>query len=302
MIAPVSAPAASIADANNADGTITHAGAGSTAHLRSLIAEQRRGRGPAITIERVDRIDSTNAELLRRTDPLPASGVFVLVAREQTAGRGRRGRPWLADPASSLIVSLAIDRPAADLSRFEGLALAIGVGLADAVQAIRERGRPGAADALSLKWPNDLLLGGAKTAGILIEARTWGDRCRLVVGVGVNLHGSAIGRAAVDQPVAGILDAITSMPDREQVAATIITALVDALDTFEREGLVAFRSRWERRDAFRDQPVAVREGDVVIEGIARGIDDRGALRIDDGGRVRAVTLGDASLRPAKRGN
>lgn len=260
-----------------------------------LVARRVAACGIDLELDVVDSVDSTNAALLRAVEPIAPVSVRGLVAREQTAGRGRRGRAWRADPESSLIVSLAIDRPSSSLAGFEGLALAIGVGLAGAARELRS----GSDDGLALKWPNDLLLDGRKTAGILIEARSWADRCRLVIGVGVNLDGARLRGVSIDQPVAGVLDGIDRVPDHDTVAVVVIAALLDALVEFERAGLAAFTARWQRLDAFAGQAVSVREGDVRVDGIARGIDERGALRIETEGKIRVVMLGDASLRPAE---
>src|SRR4030088_2426858 len=189
---------------------------------------------------------STNGVLLGRANP-PSATSEVFLAEYQTAGRGRRGRAWLASPGGAICLSLswtfrAVPR---DLG---ALSLVIGV---CTLRAMRELGVAGA----GLKWPNDLLLGERKLGGVLIEVRaeSAGPAC-VVIGIGVNIAlGAALlqriaetGIAATDLKSAGLAE-----PSRNSVAAALVSACLRGLLAFEREGLKPFIEEWRAADAVR---------------------------------------------------
>ncbi|MEO8706880.1 MAG: biotin--[acetyl-CoA-carboxylase] ligase, partial [Kofleriaceae bacterium] len=123
---------------------------------------------------------STNDEAARLARAGANHGT-VVIAREQTAGRGRSGRVW-ASPANTGLYFSAVLRPTVDLTSIPPMTLAIGIGLCDAVRAC---GAPAV-----LKWPNDLLVGGKKLAGVLVESQSQGNKLEcVIVGIGVNLDG-----------------------------------------------------------------------------------------------------------------
>ena len=140
---------------------------------------------PGFTVEVLPRIDSTNTELMRRaragqTEPI------LLIAEDQTAGKGRQGRPWSNAPGSSLMCSLALPLAPRDWS---GLSLAVGVAMAQALQPTD----PNAALRIGLKWPNDLwLTDDRKLGGILIETANLPQARRgeryVIIGMGVNIQ------------------------------------------------------------------------------------------------------------------
>src|SRR5262245_2998906 len=132
---------------------------------------------PGLEVRRVARCASTNSELLRESPAAPV----LLVAGEQTAGRGRRGRRWHSAPGAGLTFSLSrrVRRPARELA---ALSLVTGVAVA---RALRGLGVP-----VELKWPNDLVAGGAKLGGILVETRAAGRDTLAVFGIGINCRGA----------------------------------------------------------------------------------------------------------------
>ncbi len=240
-----------------------------------------------LVIEVLESTGSTNADLRQRIGQLKAP--LLLAAEAQTAGRGRAGRRWLAVPGDSLCFSLAwpFHLPSA---RLAGLPLAVGVAVASALRAL---GRP-----VMLKWPNDLLLDGAKLGGILIEsvpgrgqpaAPLWA-----VIGVGLNVHANPARDAGLGHPVAALGGAI----DRNLLLAALADALQEALVRFAVDGLDPFIECWQDWHAHAGQPVTIIEqGRVLHQGIATGIDAGGCLLLDTGGRKVAVAAGDVSLRP-----
>lgn len=239
-------------------------------------------------LENYWRLDSTSSECLRRAATLP-DRAFVF-ADWQQAGRGRRGRQWVSPPATNLQFS-CLKRFAGGYAALVGLSLAVGVAVADAL-ADCDVGEVG------LKWPNDLVHADAKLGGILIElGGEFMGPCHAVVGVGINLHlpaamRRALARECVD--VAGLCGA--AMPTRNALAAALIQRLVAALDRFDSEGFAAFADAWAARDVLAGRRVRVEAAHDVFEGVAAGVDARGALRVRTGGGVRHVESAEVSVR------
>jgi BirA family biotin operon repressor/biotin-[acetyl-CoA-carboxylase] ligase len=220
----------------------------------------------------VEITDSTNERLLQKTQHENIHG-RALFAEYQTAGRGRRGDAWLAPPGGSLCLSLGwrFDAPPATMG---ALGLAIGVALAEAMAAL------GCQD-VGLKWPNDLLHGNAKLAGILIEMRAeHGGPSTVVVGVGLNLRLPPALHARIDQAATDMASLLPALPPRNTVAAVLLSHLTEALDTFARAGFAPFVNRWARHDLLRDCAVTLELPGRRVEGIARGVDAQGLLLID----------------------
>ena len=250
--------------------------------------------------ERVAETGSTNDDLLARVRAAAAAGAtrFVpclLIADQQHAGRGRHGRRWHASPDASLTFSIAWTSPRSDLS---GLSLAVGCALADAIDVHAGPLRIG------LKWPNDLWLvdradsapsrgGGRKLAGILVETSPLGAGRVAVIGVGVNIASHAVEDAA--SGVAS-LDEIDGTATAASTLARIVPTLEAALARFDVEGFAPFADRFAARDVLRGRGVVAANGEVA--GVAAGIGADGALLVDNGGRIVAVTSGEWRLRIA----
>lgn len=238
-----------------------------------------------VEIRVVERTGSTNADLLAETGRLQAP--TLLVAHEQTAGRGRAGRSWLSSPGKSLTFSLAW-KFGTPVHALVGLPLVVGIAIAEALEVFAVR--------VALKWPNDVLHHGRKLAGILIETAAHGrDASWAVVGIGINLALDDEVLAQIGQPVANLpeLEAV----DRDRLLAMLLNRLADAMHQFEQHGLNVFIERWNALHAHAGRRVVILDhGQVVHEGIAFGIDWIGRLLIDTAdGRV-AVMAGDVSLR------
>lgn len=243
--------------------------------------------------ELLAEVDSTNRWLLDAPlEGSPAPPRAVLAGR-QLAGRGRRGRSWLAEPGRSIALSVAFER-AGHLPPASGLSLAVGCALA---RALAEH-----CDGLSLKWPNDLLRHGRKCGGVLIESRAGrasGERpiLRVVVGVGLNLFAPDDPHTLIAQPAAGLFERELSLPI-EALIAKVTQAVAAAWFEHERAGLEPFLDIWRRFDAWQGQQVELRDGDQVLEwGEALGIDQQGALRLLTPAGERRILAGDLSLRP-----
>ena len=264
----------------------------SAGKIREHLGHDTRGHIPRL--EAVWSIASTNTALLER--PGPENGTSeVLLAEYQTAGRGRRGRSWLAPPGGAICLSLSwmFAEVPQDLG---ALGLVIGV---CALRALRELNVQQAA----LKWPNDLLIGERKLGGVLIDLRAEsGGPAYVVIGIGLNVAlGEEVLRkiAAAGLPAADLASAGLPASSRNRVAADLIRACVRGLIEFERLGLAPFLEEWRRADALRGRVVDVRavEG-ALSRGFARGIDVHGALMVETPQGVRRFISGDVTLRPA----
>jgi BirA family biotin operon repressor/biotin-[acetyl-CoA-carboxylase] ligase len=251
----------------------------------------REVRKRTARIDAVWSIDSTNSTLLARANP--ANGTSeVLLAEYQTAGRGRRGRAWLAPPGGAICLSMSwtFAEVPQDLG---ALGLAIGV---CALRALRAHG----VDAVTLKWPNDLLIGERKLGGILIDLRaeSSGPAC-VVIGIGVNL---ALGAALLAQIAASgtaatdLASAVQPVPGRNALAAALVRSCIGGLLEFEQHGLKPFIEDWRAADALRGRAVNVNAAEGVARGVARGIDLRGALMVETPQGLLRFISGDVTVR------
>jgi BirA family biotin operon repressor/biotin-[acetyl-CoA-carboxylase] ligase len=243
--------------------------------------------------------DSTNAVLLSRAEAGAPSGT-VVIAEEQTAGRGRRGRSWFASPGDSLTFSL--------LWRFvpgtapAGLSLAVGVAVARALATVGAGSPcvPGTSlreQVTALKWPNDILRNGRKLGGILVELVP-GAPHAAVIGIGINLRLPA-GMPNELRAASAALSANGDAPDASDLYAALLAELLSTLETFAVTGFAAIRPEWMARHAFQDAHVILStDFGPPREGICRGVDTDGALLLEVDGRTERILSGEVSLRPA----
>ena len=243
-------------------------------------------------------LDSTSSELLRRGPP--ETGAWVLLAERQTGGRGRRGRAWASPLAAHVSFSVA-RRFGGGLARLGGLSLVAGVAVADALRTL-------GLGAVGLKWPNDLVVpdgeGLRKLGGILVEGGgEHAGPAHAVIGIGVNVRLPAAAGASIDQPwtdLASCLprtaDAVAPV-DRNAIAAALLSALLPALDAFDRGGLPPFLPRFASFDVLAGREVLVRDGNRQHGGVARGVAPDGGLRIAlAGGGEQVFHGGETSVR------
>ncbi|MCC6302470.1 MAG: bifunctional biotin--[acetyl-CoA-carboxylase] ligase/biotin operon repressor BirA [Gammaproteobacteria bacterium] len=257
----------------------------SEADIRAGFGDTARVRLAGLELHQ--QIDSTNSELRRRAAALPSG--FACLAEAQTAGRGRSNRVWLSPYARNLYLSL-LWRFDTGPDALSGLSLAVGVAV---VRALR---RTGVADA-GLKWPNDILWRDAKLAGTLIEmnGESCGD-CSVVIGVGINVCMPRLLGAAIDQAWTDLASVTGTHPSRNRLAAVLLDELAEMLAGFEKTGLAPLLEEWRRHDIMLGREVTVTTAGGGESGIARGIDDRGALLVEADGVVRPYLSGDVSLR------
>ncbi len=235
-------------------------------------------------------IGSTNDEALGWATG-GAADLSLVIADEQTAGRGRAGRKWFTPPESALAFSLILrptetERP--HLTRTVGLAA---LALSDSL-------RTRSLDA-QIKWPNDILIEGRKAAGILVES-VWNgeDADCTVIGMGLNVSEKSIPpQEELNFPAVSLEEILSGLPDREQLLHDILAAFIDWRP---RLGSAEFLAAWESRLAFRGRQIQVRTGDdSTINGELLDLESDGSLRVrEKSGNVTAVRFGDVRLRLA----
>jgi BirA family transcriptional regulator, biotin operon repressor / biotin---[acetyl-CoA-carboxylase] ligase len=243
------------------------------------------------TLDLMFDVDSTNSRLLGNAPP-PLGQADACLSELQHAGRGRRGRRWIAPFGAGVALSVAwtFSDGAGALA---ALSLGVGVAVARALERAGARG-------VTLKWPNDIWLRDRKLGGVLIELRAEASGpAHVVIGVGVNVDLPAAARREIEAGgvrVAAVADACAAVPSRNLVAGAILDELLSMLGQFEREGFAAFRDAWTALDALSGRPARVLLGHTVISGTSRGVDQEGALLLDTGDRVQRFVSGEASLR------
>jgi BirA family biotin operon repressor/biotin-[acetyl-CoA-carboxylase] ligase len=260
------------------------------ARVRERLA--RAVRDKLVRLDVVWSTTSTNTQLMGRPNPPPGSFAAFL-AEHQTAGRGRRGRAWLAPPGGAVCLSLSWTFP--EVPRDVGaLSLAIGVCVLRALDA------HGVAD-VRLKWPNDVLVGDRKLGGILIELRaeSAGPACAVIgIGLNVSLGAEVMEKIAVTGLEAADLASVARKPvSRNALAADLIELAVRGLIEFEQEGLRPFVEEWRHADALRGRSVNVHAGETNARGVARGIDLTGALLVETPHGLKKYFSGEVTVRP-----
>jgi BirA family biotin operon repressor/biotin-[acetyl-CoA-carboxylase] ligase len=257
--------------------------------IRDALPQWAAGRLRDLEIH--EELASTSDHLLAAAG-LPAGQFDACMAEFQNAGRGRRGRRWLAPFASGLCLSVSWnfrDAPTA----LSALSLAAGVAILRALRRLNIHG-------LALKWPNDIVHGRCKLGGILIDMRgEAAGPAYVVVGVGINVRMPQALRAQLQVDgieAAGLSELIDSPISRNVLAASLVNEVALALEEFGERGLAAFMDEWRSADDLIDQPIRVLQGAETVEGLARGIDTDGALLVDVCGIERRVLSGEVTVR------
>jgi BirA family biotin operon repressor/biotin-[acetyl-CoA-carboxylase] ligase len=230
---------------------------------------------PGVEVRVVERCTSTNDLLLKRVSENPV----LVAAEEQTAGRGRRGRRWHSAPGAGITFSLGrrMRRPAREAA---ALSLVAGVATTRALRAL-------GAHKAALKWPNDLMVDGAKLGGILVEIH---NSNHAVIGIGLNCRRTPALEAKVRRRLAFLSELVSA--SRNEVIRRIGLALIEALEDFDRHGLDALRAEWEAMDAHAGQKLRVRLADGrTLSGIAAGLGADGSLQLHTRQGMRTVTSG-----------
>jgi len=233
-------------------------------------------------------LDSTNNFLMQQ-DLVQYGRGQVLLAEMQTAGRGRRGKTWVSPFAQNIYLSLlwGFDNISLNLS---GASLAMGVAVVKALTNIGVEG-------LSLKWPNDIYWQGRKLGGILLELKgEAGGPCAIVVGLGLNVSMSRQAADDIDQAWIDLNSISQQQLSRNRLVSEILSELLPAMKQYAQQGLKPFIDQWQQRDMLKDKPVTLVLPQQQREGIARGINEQGALMFESEGNIEPVYAGEVSLR------
>ena len=267
--------------------TVTGKGYSLSAPIQLLDEQAILSRVKQGNVSVIPVIDSTNQYLLERMHELQSGAACI--AEYQQAGRGRRGRQWFSPFGANLYMSMywRLDQgPGAAM----GLSLVIGIIMAETLHAL------GATD-VRVKWPNDIYLNDRKLAGILVELTgKTGDAAHIVMGAGINLAMRSADASQINQGWINLQEAGVTV-NRNELAASLINSLRDALPMFEQEGLAPFVTRWAALDNFINRPVKLLIGEREVHGIARGVDSQGGLLLEQDGEIKSWVGGEISLRP-----
>lgn len=233
-------------------------------------------------------IDSTNTWLLERASEANFHGHLCL-AEQQIAGKGRRGRHWVSPFGKNVYLSLGWRMSTAH-ANVAGLSLVVGM---QVVRALQEQGL----QHIGLKWPNDVLLGGGKLAGILVElAASPRDEARLVIGMGVNLRLDPHDASRIDQKFSTVSDQMVI--SRNALVASIINNVVPELARFSLTGFAPYAPHWNEFDLYKGLPVRVSLAGGIAVGINRGVDKGGNLLLETDQGIQSFNAGEVSLRVA----
>jgi BirA family biotin operon repressor/biotin-[acetyl-CoA-carboxylase] ligase len=230
--------------------------------------------------------DSTNAEALRAIGR-GCQAPFLILAERQTAGRGRRGRAWVSPFAENLYYSLVL-RVDGGMRQLEGLSLVVGLAVMHTLRGL------GVSQA-GLKWPNDVLVGQSKIAGILLElVGDPADVCHVVIGIGINVNMQSTDK--VDQQWTSMRLASGQAVDRNALVASLSDTLGHYLQRHQREGFAGIQAEWEAHHLWQGRAVRLIAGANEILGTVAGIDRQGALRLKIGDEEHSYSGGELSLR------
>ena len=233
-----------------------------------------------------ESLDSTNAEALREISG-GAQAPFVILAEQQSAGRGRRGRKWISPFAENIYYSLVL-RIDGGMRQLEGLSLIVGLAV---LSSLREFG---SCDA-GLKWPNDVLVGNKKIAGILLElVGDPADVCHVVIGIGINVN--MMVASDVDQSWTSVRLEAGQAINRNELIVALCRNLQGYLIRHEAEGFAAIQAEWESNHLWQGREVTLIAGTHTVDGVVAGVDQQGALRLNVAGQEKVFSGGELSLR------
>ena len=256
------------------------------------MAESHQTTAPP-RIELLDEIGSTNDEAQRRA-AAGERGPLWIATRRQTAGKGRSGRVWNEASTGNVAATLLFE-PGCAPARLSELSLVAGVAahaaIADALPAA-------AASRVELKWPNDVLIAGAKTSGILIESGNYGGATVSLVGIGINVASAPVG---IDRATTCLAAHGTAL-DADAVLQLLAARMVHWLAVWRgTDGFAAIRAAWVARATPIGRTLEIKTNGGPVAGTFAGLDHDGALLIDVAPDIRRrFTYGDVSVLPARQ--
>jgi BirA family biotin operon repressor/biotin-[acetyl-CoA-carboxylase] ligase len=241
-------------------------------------------RWPAgVGLLRLETVDSTNEEARRQADAGAPAPLWIM-ARTQTAARGRRGRAWSA-PAGNLFATCLL-RPTGGARDAALMSFAACLAVAEMFEAVA----PGAQ--VALKWPNDALLNGRKAAGVLLEgAGAGGDLAWMAVGIGVNLANHP-DPAPDAWPPTSVKAETGAAPDPDDAMLALADSFARWSGVLAREGFGPLRAAWLARAARLGEKLIARLPHETVEGVFADVDHEGALVLSQGGALRRIQAAD----------
>jgi BirA family biotin operon repressor/biotin-[acetyl-CoA-carboxylase] ligase len=223
-----------------------------------------------------------------------APDLSLVVADEQTSGRGRLGRRWITPPGTALALSLILHPSPTEHNSFS---LFSGLGSLALTQILSERGLP-----TQVKWPNDVLIAGRKTAGILVEAVWMGDQVEnVIIGMGVNVLPESVPPSSQVQFPATSIHSEGLKIDRIELQHELLSRMISLRQQLGSEGFI---QAWEDALAFKNKPVQIwlepadGQGELSsFTGTIRGLEADGALRLETSSGIQIIQFGEIRLRP-----
>lgn len=241
-------------------------------------------------IEILQEIDSTSDYLLEQS----AKGDInrhICLAECQSNGRGRRQRGWHAAAYRNIVLSIG-------WSFNDGMAGLTGLGIAAGITIVNALHRSGYDSDIGLKWPNDIVWQDRKLGGLLIDVRGEADGpCLAILGLGLNLALSEADQHSIDQPCVSLEEISNREIDRNLLVIAIIRGLTELFEDYASTDFGRYRQLWSNFDRLQGRGVSITRGGTKFSGTAMGIDESGALLLDEGkGRYSKFLSGDVSLR------
>jgi len=255
--------------------------------IRALLSEEIQMQ--VNVLECLTSVPSTNQYLLDKSVSTAVRQGHAVLAEHQTLGRGRRGRTWSSPFGQNLYLS----------ALFEFVEMTPGLSalsLVVAIVVLRVVKRVGIQDA-GFKWPNDIHWHGKKLSGILLEMKgemtgSW----NIVIGIGLNVNMAEQALDEIDQPWTSMQQITGTTFERSLLTADILNELFSVLNTFQANGFDSYRDEWNSNDLTYNKVVTLKTPQHEIVGIARGINEQGALLLEVDGVVQHYHAGEVSLR------
>jgi BirA family biotin operon repressor/biotin-[acetyl-CoA-carboxylase] ligase len=250
--------------------------------LRKGLRTRRFGR----RLFTFETIDSTNTCAKVLASCWAVEGT-VIIAEEQTEGKGRLGRSWFASPGQNLTFSLVL-RPTGPAEDLNLIPLYVGVAVADAIRNLT--GLPA-----KCKWPNDIMINERKTAGVLIEGSLKDSSVEFViVGIGVNVNQREF-PGGLSETATSLALASGSDVDRAELFREIMRSLETHYDKLKKEGVRSIIPLWTDRTTMIGRKISVSQNGVLLEGVAQGVNEQGALVLANNGSSYALMAGDVTI-------
>ena len=214
---------------------------------------------------------------------------IICCAEEQTAGKGRLGRHWNSPFAQNIYCSIRWTAPC-KIAQLSGLSLAVSLAIQQALSQYVDE------SSLGIKWPNDILLHGKKIAGILIEIVNATDAAtQVVIGFGINVNSNTKQTPLSEHPHCSLFDSQLRIYNRNQILGQCLNQLFTVLQQFIDKGIEPILSQWRRHDVLYNQTIKLQQQDSFLQGIAKGINAKGELRLQTNTGILLINSGDASI-------